>query len=299
MDVFPGAATPEGLALNAQLGGSPFNVAVALARLGQPVSFLGGISTDAFGRRIAEALDAEGIQTTYAERVPQPTTLAMVDRDEAGHAHYTFYGANGADRQLTPRVVERLPASFGVMHVGSYATVVSPAAETLRALVNARRATTLISADPNVRLTVEPDPLVWRQCWEWLTTTAHVLKLSVEDLAVLCPGKTPLQASEAVLSRGVRLFVVTRGQAGAEAWTPWEHASVPVSPVHIVDTVGAGDTFQAGLLDWLLTRQACTPAALASLPRADLEGALRWAAKVAAVTCSRRGADPPRRSELV
>lgn len=298
VDTFVGEATTTGVALDARLGGSPFNVAVALVRLSQPTAFFGAVSQDAFGKRICEALTAEGVDIRAVARVPQSSTLALVEHDASGQPYYTFHGSKGADRQLPLSALATVRQDLKAIHIGSYATVVAPIADTLRHLIADRRATTLISADPNVRLNVEPDISCWRATWEWILGSAHLVKMSIEDLAALCPGKTPMQAAEVALARGVRLFVVTRGQGGAEAWTPWEHVSVPVAPTHITDTVGAGDTFQAALLDWLITRQATTGTRLAELPRADVEGALRWAARAAAVTCSRRGADPPRRADL-
>jgi fructokinase len=298
MDVFDAGETAAGTTLNACVGGSPFNVAIGLARLGQPVAFFGAVSTDFLGERLMKALAQEGVSTAAVLRTPAPTTLGLVGLDAKGVPVYSFYGAQGADRQLTPAALERIPAGARVFHLGSYATVVEPIASTLRALVEAEHRRSLIAYDPNIRLNVEPDLGRWRAMLQWMLARAHLLKVSEEDLALLFPGVAPESLAADWLRQGVRMLVVTRGARGAIAWTARASVEVPTVATRVVDTVGAGDTVQAALLAWLAENDCLQPAAVGELDRAGLFEAVRFATLAAAITCSRQGADLPRRAEL-
>ena len=298
MDVFAVGATERGLTLDARVGGSPFNVAVGLARLAQPVAFLSSISLDFLGDRLLRALSDEGIDTSTVRRVVAPTTLGLVGLDARGVPSYAFYGEGSADRQLDVGAIAQLPTATRAIHVGSYAMVVEPVAATLRALDERERHRSLIAYDPNIRLNVEPDIGRWREVLQWMAARAHLLKVSEEDLALLAPGVAPSVLASQWIEQGVALVVVTRGGEGASAWTAREHVEVPASASVLVDTVGAGDTFQAALLTWLAEREALSASAIRVLPAARVEDALHFAARAAAITCSRRGADLPRRAEL-
>jgi len=216
MDVFALADTATGMALEARIGGSPFNVAVGLARLGQPVAFLGAIAKDFLGERLVRALREEGVDTSTVVRVDAPTTLGLVGLDAQGVASYSFYGEGGADRQLPADALQRVPPTVAAIHVGSFAMVVEPIASTLRALVEREHERILVSYDPNVRLNVDPDLTRWRDALEWMLTRAHVMKISEEDLGLLHPGVSATDFIDRALARGVRLVVVTRGNTGAK-----------------------------------------------------------------------------------
>jgi fructokinase len=232
------------------------------------------------------------------ERVDARTTLSLVGLDAQGVPSYSFYGEGCADRQLTADALASLPGRMRAIHLGSYATVVEPIASTLRALVEREHARTLIAYDPNIRLNVEPDLARWRDTLQWMLPRTHLLKISHEDLELLLPDVGMDAFARSALARGVKLVVVTRGSAGAVGWTPQTRASASTVRVELVDTVGAGDTFQAALLTWLAEHGALSAPALEALAAADVESALGFAARAAAITCSRRGADMPRRSEL-
>lgn len=298
LDVFSAGETPTGLALDGRVGGSPFNVAVGLARLAQPVAFFGGISRGFVGERLMRALAAEGVETDTVTRTDAPSTLSLVGLDAHGVPSYAFYGEGGADRQPGPDALATLPSHWSAIHVGSYATVVAPIALTLQALVEREHGRALIAYDPNVRLNVEPELAVWRQALERLQPLCDLLKISAEDLALLQPGTPPEAFARTALAAGVKLVVVTRGGEGALGWTATRHAVADPIPVEVVDTVGAGDTFQAALLSWLAERGRLSGAGLAALDAAALHELLAFAARAAAITCSRRGADMPRRAEL-
>ena len=298
LDVFAAGETRTGLTLDANVGGSPFNVAVGLARLGQPSAFLSAISTGFAGERLMRALTAEGVDIGAVARLDAPTTLSLIGLDAQGVPSYAFYGEGCADRELHPADLQRVPAGLQAVNVGSYATVVEPIASTLRALVEREHARALIAYDPNIRLNVEPDIERWRDQLEWMLPRTHLLKASEEDLELLVPGVGIDVWAASVLARGVKAVIVTRGALGAVAWTAHASATVAPVPVVVIDTVGAGDTFQAALLTWLAEHGRLNADALGALTPAELTAALTFAAQAAAITCSRRGADMPRRAEL-
>ncbi len=303
MDVFAAGETATGLMLDARVGGSPFNVAVGLARLAQPVAFLSAVSSGFLGDRLMAALHAEGVNTTAVARPSAPTTLSLVGLNAQGVPAYSFYGHGAADRQLNLADLAALtPLAHQVqaVHVGSYATVVEPMASTLRALVERESKRCLIAYDPNLRLNVEPDLQAWQHTVAWMLPRTHLLKISDEDLGLLQPGLALADFAAHALSQGVTWVIVTQGGDGAQAWCAQGHVQVQVpSPrMTVADTVGAGDTFQAALLTWLSEHQALSAKAIAQLDLAALQTALRFAAAAAAITCSRRGADMPRRAEV-
>ena len=302
LDVFAAGDTATGMALEARVGGSPFNLAVGLARLGQPAAFFSAVSTGFMGERLMRTLAEEGVNTAAVRRTDDATTLSVVGLDAAGVPSDAFYGERGADRQLPLAALAHVPGGITAINVGSYATVVEPIATTLRALVEREHALgtrgALIAYDPNIRLNVEPDLQRWRDQLAWMLPRTHLLKISDEDLGLLQPGIAPDAFARHALAQGVKAVVVTRGAEGALAWTAQAEASTPPVPVTVIDTVGAGDTFQAALLTWLAEHGALSAEALGALTAAQLRSALAFAARAAAITCSRRGADMPRRGEL-
>lgn len=297
-DVFVAGETPAGLSLDARLGGSPFNVAVGLARLGQPVGLLSTVSRGFLGERLMRALQAEGVDTRTVQRIDAPTTLSLVGVDERGLPSYAFYGEGCADRGLTPDALATLPPDVRALQFGSYATVVGATATTQRLLIEREHGRLLIAYDPNIRLNVEPSLAVWREHIAWMLPRTHLLKVSDEDLQLAWPGREPAQFAAEALAQGVRWVVVTRGGEGAVSWTAQGRIDAPPVRVDVVDTVGAGDTFQAALLTWLAEHDALSADALSALAPGQVQDALGFAMQAAAITCSRRGADLPRRSEL-
>jgi fructokinase len=296
--VFATGDTPTGVALDARIGGSPLNVAIGLARLAQPVAFLGALGTGFLGDRLLRALVDEGVDARCVQRVDAPTTLGLVGLDARGVPSYAFYGEGAADRRLTLAALDTLPPAARAIHVGSYAMVVEPVASTQRALVEREHGRRLISYDPNVRLNVEPDLARWRDTLAWMLPRTDLLKVSEEDLGLLFPGAEPGALATAWLAQGVSLVVVTRGGDGVLAWTARHALQVAAPPVNVVDTVGAGDTFQAALLTALAEGNMFAPRALRDIDAARLQAALGFSTRAAAITCSRRGADLPRRAEL-
>lgn len=298
LDVFNMGETRTGLTLEANVGGSPFNLAMGLARLGQPVGFFGAISAGFAGDVLMRALQREGVETFAVARKNAPTTLSLVGLDAHGVPSYSFYGTGCADRLLDSADLRNLPHTLDALCLGSYASVVEPGASALRELVEREQGRSVIAFDPNIRLNVEPDVALWRAQLEWMLPRVDLLKISHEDLAVLYPDLAPAAFAHEALGQGAGLVAVTCGALGALAWTANGSASIRPEAVTVIDTVGAGDTFQAALITWLAEHDALDRAALGALDSGGLHGALAFAARAAAITCSRRGADLPRRAEL-
>lgn len=287
------------LGLDAIAGGSPFNVAIGLRRLGVDSAFFAGLSSDYLGRRLRAVLDQEQVTPDYLIDFDAPTTLAMVAVAADGSPSYSFRGDGCADRQLRLEHLPQLDASVRGIHVGSFSLVVQPIADTLLALVARESRQRLISLDPNVRLNPAPDIQRWRSQVAAFAEHAHLIKVSDEDLHLLYPDVDPQQIAKGWLGKRTELVVVTRGTQGASIFTRHHgHWSIPARAVQTADTVGAGDTFQAALLTFLSERQLDTPQELAAMSRESLDQMLHFAAEAAALTCTRVGPDLPYRHEL-
>ncbi|SFI42138.1 carbohydrate kinase family protein [Albimonas pacifica] len=293
-----GAGEGAGLSFDARVGGSPFNVAVGLARLEQGVALFTGLSTDRLGERLTAALEREGVGTSALVRTANPSTISLVDLGADGSPRYAFYGEGAADRALTLSDLPTPgPETWG-LHAGSYSLVVEPVGSTLLALFERERGRRLLTLDPNVRLTIEPEIGVWLARLESFLACADVVKVSDEDLGLLHPGRTIDEIAADWRAKGAALVVVTRGAQGAVAFGPAGRIEAPGRRVEVIDTVGAGDTFQAALIAGLAERGATARAAVEALGADDVSALLDFAVRAAAVTCSRRGADLPRRAEL-
>lgn len=286
------------LSFAAHRGGSPYNVAVGLARLGCQSGFFMGLSTDFFGDMLYAALVSEGVHPDYIVRKANPTTLSFVLLDPAGTPRYTFFGTDAADRALLPADLPTLPAAVTALHFGSFALAVPPCADTLLQFGRAMAGQRLISYDPNIRLTVVPEIALWRaRVAEWLAL-ADIVKVSQEDLQSLYPGADADEIARTWAAQGPGLVVVTRGGAGAVAYHAGARTEVGAPAVRVVDTVGAGDSFQAALLHGLRAHGVVSRATLDALPPAALRATLNLAAAAGALTCTRPGADLPRAAEI-
>lgn len=288
------------IALSGRVGGSPLNVALGLSRLGHPVGFFTKVSGDLFGTRIRGFMAREGIDQRFLIPTDRNTTLAMVSLGAGGSPAYAFYIEGTADRSIEPaEVPATFPDDLEAIHLASYSTVTEPTASALAHLVRQESARRFISYDPNIRASIEPELEIWRQKVAELVPSAALVKASEEDLELLYPGRAPDAVIEDWVAAGAEMAVVTRGERGAVAVTSaGVHASVGGQRILVADTVGAGDTFQAALLAGLKERSQLSRAALKVTDQAGIEDLLHFAVRAAAITCSRRGADLPRRADL-
>lgn len=292
----PAGASAE-LALRVLPGGGPANTAVALARLGTPARFLVRLSSDVFGRLFRAHLEASGVDLSYAVAAGEPSTLAVAELDAQGQAVFSFHAQNTVDWQWTAEELARVDLSkTACVHTGSLALVQKPGASVVEDFLAAAAPRATISIDPNVRpLLVHPD--VYRARLVHWCGLADVLRLSKDDLELLLPGTPPEQACDIWHAAGARLVVITRGAEGALASLDGERLQVPAVPTDVADTVGAGDSFTAGLLHHL---GACglLGGRLTELRLDDVAEACLFATRVAALTCSVAGPNPPWRSRL-
>jgi fructokinase len=282
---------------DARPGGGPYNTARALARLGAPVTFLGRLAGDGLGRQLRDGLVAEGIAIGLPEPSAAPSTLAVAEVDPDGVARYGFYlaGTAAADADyLALRAA--LPDGVTAVHVGTLGLVMEPAGSaTERLLLTDVPDSALVVLDPNCRPAAVPDKAAYRRRIEAIARRADIVKASVTDLAYLYPDKSPAAAAAALLALGVAVVLVTEGPHPARAFLSGTVLAADVPRVPVVDTIGAGDAFGAGFLAWWIAR---------GFGRADLRwpamvsDALRTAAAVAAMTCTRPGADPPALTEV-
>lgn len=295
---------PVGGYLEIAPGGSPANVAVGLARLDVPVRLLARIADDALGRRVRAHLAANGVGLDHTVTAAEPTSLAVVTVGPDGTPGYDFRVAGTADWQWTAAELAGAlgPGPVVALHTGSLALTMPPGADVLRDLVRRSAATSTISYDPNCRPLLMGDPADVLVGVYDLLEVADLVKVSAEDLSWLLPGRSPAEVLEDWLGRGPTLVAVTLGDDGVLAGTrSGLRARRPAVPVAVVDTVGAGDAFSAALLHGLHRRGllgADARAALRALDRSSLHELLDQASLAAALTCSRRGADPPTADDL-
>ncbi|MFJ5995511.1 carbohydrate kinase [Streptomyces sp. NPDC092370] len=297
-DAFAEPASTSGeLALRVLPGGGPANTAVSLARLGTPARFLARLSDDVFGRLFRAHLETSGVDLSSAVRAAEPSTLAVAELDAQGRAAFSFHAQNTADWQWTAPELARVDLSAtACVHTGSLALVREPGAAVVEDFLAAAAPHATISIDPNVRpLLVHPD--VYRARLAHWCGLADVLRLSEDDLELLLPGTPPEEACDIWHAAGARLVVITRGGDGALASLAGDRVEVPAVETSVADTVGAGDSFTAGLLHHLGVR-GLLGGRLAATRLDDIAQACRFATRVAALTCSVAGPNPPWQNQL-
>jgi len=289
IDMLPRESTAGEDAFAPFPGGAVFNTAIALGRLGEQVGFFSGLSTDLFGMRLEAALEAAGVDHSACVRTGRPTTLAFVTLTD-GQAQYAFYDEGTAGRMLTPNDLPTVKS--GALFFGGISLVGEPCGAAYEALMLREAAHTVTMIDPNIRPSFITDERAYRARIEGMMGAADVVKISDEDM-----GWLGMDAS-AVLDAGAQLVCVTEGAKGVTGFWRGGEVFVPAERAHVVDTVGAGDTFNAGLLAGLKRASLLDKAALASLDADALRPALQLGVRAAAVTVSRAGANPPWRAEL-
>jgi fructokinase len=296
IDLTPTTTVRGHLAYEPHPGGSCLNIAVGLGRLGVPTAFLARLSSDAFGQMLRSHLVASDVQSAYFVDTDDLTTLAAVHLRD-GQATYSFHAVGAADRGLLPEHLRPLPTG-AALHLGSIALALEPVASTLEGLLRREAGRRVVSLDPNVRPGLITDRDAYLHRFEGWVQLVDIVKLSAEDLAWLYSDRPQDDVVADWHAAGVLLVVLTHGEEGASASTPTAAASVSAPSVAVVDTVGAGDAFMSGALAHLHERGMLAREPLQSLHAAGLTELLETACLVAADTCTRAGAEPPRRRDL-
>lgn len=298
IDMLPRTTTLGEPAFSPYAGGAVFNTAIALGRLGAPSAFFSGISNDMLGQILTETLEASKVDTRYCARSDRPTTVAFVKLVD-GQATYAFYDENTAGRLLSQDQLPDLPASVSTLFFGGISLVNDPAASTYEALQTRESATRVTMIDPNIRPGfIAGKEAAYRARIERMIARADIVKLSDEDLHWLMGAGDIATLARQILETGPKIVFITEGAAGARAITATQNRFVAATKVTVADTVGAGDTFNAGALCALHEAGVLTKAALAQVSDETLDAALTLGTRAAAVTVSRPGANPPWRQEL-
>ena len=283
----------QNISLKGVAGGSPFNVAVGLARLGQPVGLSTYLAQDTLGQRLYDILEQEGICLDYLAYSSSPTPLALVGGRDI--PSYSFYEIQPVAQKSLEKA-ETSPAlhsSIQALHAGSYSLVTEPFQSDLDGFLASAPEGLFLSIDPNIRSSVEPDITRWRARVEQLATQASLIKISAEDLDSLYPDQQKEDFAAGMLKAGVKLVVVTDSAQPIKAWAEnGAYTILESEKIEVVDTVGAGDSFQAALLAALFGDQK-SPPDLARLSSDQLHSVLTFARAAAAITCKRQGADLP------
>ncbi len=298
IDMLPRTTTLGEPAFSPYAGGAVFNTAIALGRLGAPSAFFSGISNDMLGQILTETLEASKVDTSLTARSDRPTTVAFVKLVD-GQATYAFYDENTAGRLLAESELPALPASLGTLFFGGISLVNDPAASTYEALQARESATRVTMIDPNIRPGfIAGKEAQYRARIERMIARADIVKLSDEDLHWLMGTGDVSSLARQILEKGPKIVFITEGAAGARAITATQNRFVAATRVTVADTVGAGDTFNAGALCALHEAGALTKSALVTLSDDTLDAALTLGTRAAAITVSRAGANPPWRHEL-
>ena len=280
------------------VGGSCLNIAIGMARLGAAAGFVGGISTDLFGRMIADHASASQVDLRYATRSERQTTLAFV-RTVDGEPQYAFYDEGTATRNWSylrgSIPFDRIEA----VHVGSTTLANDDGAAEALAMLEDADGSTTVSFDPNCRPKLVKDKGRYIERMDAFAAAADIVRMSDVDFEFLYGGSDYAGRAHSLIEAGAGLVVVTRGIKGASAWHRQAGpVEVEAPGVDVVDTIGAGDSFQAALLFGLRAIGRIETEALAHMNSDELRRVLAFAAACAAVTCGRAGADPPRRAEI-
>lgn len=302
IDMLPRTTTLGERAFSPYAGGAVFNTAIALGRLGAPSAFFSGISNDMLGEILIDTLAQSKVSADLCARSMRPTTLAFVKLVD-GQATYAFYDEATAGRMLSQNELPALPATITTLFFGGISLVFDPAASTYESLQTREAASRVIMIDPNIRkgfIAGQED--AYRARITRMVARSDIVKFSDDDLqwyvGAAFFGNDLQTAARSVLSQGPKLVLLTEGAKGAHALSA-KHTRFAAAPrVDVADTVGAGDTFNAGVLAALHARGALSKSGIASLDAESLDAALALGVQAAAVTVSRAGANPPWLHEL-
>jgi fructokinase len=297
IDFVPSRTASGELAYVPRPGGSPFNVAVTVGRLGASAGFLGSVSADFFGAQLVAALRTSKVDVGYVSVMERPSTLAFVNLDSV-EPEYVFYDREAAHRFWSPTV--DLRPDVTMLHFGSLSLIDDPAAHNYADLMRRDKQRRVMSLDPNIRPTVvRGNEEAYRARLSMMLGLADLIKISAADLAWLAPSVDVETTVAGWLADGAAIVVVTRGAAGSTAYRQDRPAIERVAkPITLVDTVGAGDSFMGALLVGFDAFGVTSRDDLRALDDTAIERVLGFATTVSAITCSRAGADPPWSGEV-
>jgi len=280
-------------------GGCPYNSAIAAARLGAGVYFLGKMASDFLGDKLYGRLEENGVKTGLVIRSDKPVLLAFVEKSPTGEARYAFYAENAADRSLEEAdLPTSMPVGVHYLLIGSISLVLEPAATAIFRLAERERSRLLVSFDPNIRPSLIPDKEAYLRKFEALCAASAIIKASDSDLEWIYGSFDIEKITIRLLELGPDVVFLTMGEKGSLAATKRARVFVEAFPVNVVDTIGAGDTFHAAILTALDRKGITARNQLAGLGEDELRGLLRFASAAAAINCTREGADPPRLDEV-
>ena len=297
MDMLPRTLAEGGEAYLPVPGGAMYNTAIALGRLGEETGFFAGVSTDLFGQQLIDHLEESGVNTDYCVRSTNPTTLAFVKLTD-GIAKYSFMDENSAARMLSVDAIPAFPKTVHAFHFGAISLIQEPCGSVFEALAGRVHESAVISLDPNIRPSFITDESTYRERLNRMIAMSDIIKVSEEDLEWLAPDGRFEQVAQDWIESSAAIVILTMGGEGTRCITSSMDIQVPVTPVEVVDTVGAGDTFNAGFLAGLRGSGVLTKTRLKTIDRDSLRSAMEYGSRVAAYTVGQAGAKPPWRKDL-
>ena len=279
-------------------GGSIYNTCIALSRLGSKVGFLGGISNDFFGQSIKNGLEESNVSDLYAIYSDRPSTVAFVNLDSS-NPKYIFLDENSAGRMIRDHEILKLKNEINALHFGSISLIHDPAGETLENLAIRESINRVISLDPNIRLSQIEDSALHRERLNRIIKHTDIMKLSIEDFEWMSSSLSCKELSLSWLEQGVKIVIITYGHKGSIAYFKDSVVEVPAKSVKASDTIGAGDTFMAGVLNSFDKKNKLSRSSINDITQNDIKEALEFASNAASITVSRQGANPPWKSEVL
>ena len=299
IDMIPIENTSNEVSFTPLAGGAIFNTSIALGRLNVPVGLISGVSSDFLGQKLVNELSNSNVNTEYLIRKDNPTTLAFVSFKN-GHANYTFYDENSAGRSVNISDILDIPEFISTLYFGGISLCVEPAANAYEKLFHQEVNKKITFLDPNIRKGFVIDEASYRYRLEKMISSCDILKVSDEDLSWIIPLDIDIKSKvNQLIKLGAKIIIVTKGAKGASAFFENKYEiKVPAESVDIIDTVGAGDTFNAGFLAKLSQLDLLSKEKINNLNPEQMTKALNYGVKVASITVSRKGANPPFLNEV-
>lgn len=282
--------------IDSVVGGAPINTARAISRLGCPVSYLGGISSDSFGRRIQRLLEQDGVAIALSEPMREPSAIALASLDSSGAATYRFLiDGTAASAVTVPMAMEAYDSGALALHIGTLAFVLNPLSTAVRPVIDSMPEQQILMVDPNARPSVMSNSTAFQDNFNHALKRADIIKVSGDDLLFIFPGQSKLDAAIQLHETSGAVVLFTDGADSINVFVGGEHAAIEVPRVNVVDTVGAGDSFSGGFLAYWF-RQSWDRTDLADLAKVVSAG--EFGSRVASLTCQVSGAQPPFADQL-